>query len=502
MPDIISKLKQIRKNKTISFSKNYYKSEDNKTIMGETSFKEILFLDYRETEAGSNPREYKGLNKKTNEKIIKSLFKDHKNMFRFLHSGIIISIVNPNTKKTNAMEYDDCCLTNGNQTRFIILLSVLLKLYSANESLDGFNIKNFKKYLKDNFSDNFEVYSIISALKNNYINQFVKFFNSNQKYKNCFETMSLEEFLSAKLRIQLNLINNILEDLGDDSLDTYGIGTMIAEANNDTQNVSADDLFGNKNKEELKGKIFKDFIRKYNNDISIEFRAGELPEGTKKVHILVLLRSIIAAGILTKDKDIYKLTNQRTPVYTLFQKLLKKDENETIKVISKLIPFLYNIRSEFIEPLLKKIKEEYIRKYKEKAVNNDLDSTTIAEEARRVQNSDAELEKLIRRKISYNIEHIVPVVIFKIRDIIKEDSAHNIDLTLESNKYKDFFKGLVEAVYNNYIKMKLSGVQTSFTADVRSEKYYQAGDSAYIAFKSAYGFDESDYIKNNRKIIK
>ena len=79
-------------NNNISFSEPFYMSNDNKTIMGEVPFSEILFLDYRDTEAGSNPREYAGL-KKTNENIIKSLLKDYGNMFRFLHSGVIVSLV-------------------------------------------------------------------------------------------------------------------------------------------------------------------------------------------------------------------------------------------------------------------------------------------------------------------------------------------------------------------------------------------------------------------------
>ena len=39
----------------ITFSEPYFISQDKKTIMGEVPFSEILFLDYRDTEAGSNP---------------------------------------------------------------------------------------------------------------------------------------------------------------------------------------------------------------------------------------------------------------------------------------------------------------------------------------------------------------------------------------------------------------------------------------------------------------
>ena len=119
--------------KEIHFQEQFYYSKDRKTIMGEVAFSEILFLDYRDTEAGSNPREYTGL-VKTNINIIKSLLKDPYNMFRFLHSGIIASLVNP-VVKNDIIEYDDCCLTNGNQTRFIILIIVFMKLLFNTNSL-------------------------------------------------------------------------------------------------------------------------------------------------------------------------------------------------------------------------------------------------------------------------------------------------------------------------------------------------------------------------------
>lgn len=116
---IINELKNNAKDKKITFSENFYISSDKKTIMGEVAFKEILFLDYRDTEAGSNPREYIGL-KKTNLNIIKSLLKDYKDMFRFLHTGFVVSLTDVQNEPNFTIRYADCCLTNGNQTRFII----------------------------------------------------------------------------------------------------------------------------------------------------------------------------------------------------------------------------------------------------------------------------------------------------------------------------------------------------------------------------------------------
>ena len=121
MESSIGELNDISNSKKLTFPEKFYFSSDQKTIMGEIPFKEILFLDYRDTEAGSNPREYNGL-KKTNKDIFKSLLA-HQEMFRFLHSGIIISLTDTKiSEEKREIKYGDCCLTNGNQTRFLILI--------------------------------------------------------------------------------------------------------------------------------------------------------------------------------------------------------------------------------------------------------------------------------------------------------------------------------------------------------------------------------------------
>ncbi len=56
MEEIIKDLIGTAESNKIIFSEPFFLSEDSKTIMGEVPFKQILFLDYRDTEAGSNPR--------------------------------------------------------------------------------------------------------------------------------------------------------------------------------------------------------------------------------------------------------------------------------------------------------------------------------------------------------------------------------------------------------------------------------------------------------------
>ena len=117
----------------------------------------------------------------------------------------------------------------------------------------------------------------------------MNFLLNDNKYHNLFKAIDLESFVNSKIRIQLNLVSNILEDLEDES-DAYTVGTLIAEANNDTQKVRADDIFGNKYKTELGSKIFKKFMTEYANKVEIEYRFGEITDKKDKVHILTLLQ--------------------------------------------------------------------------------------------------------------------------------------------------------------------------------------------------------------------
>ena len=304
MDNLISELKQISNSKKLTFPEKFYFSTDRKTIMGEITFKEILFLDYRDTEAGSNPREYNGL-KKTNKVILQSLL-SHAEMFKFLHSGIIISLTDVEISDTKqVIKYSDCCLTNGNQTRFIVLIITLLKLFSSNQNLSSINSKNYNSFVKNTFGDSPKILAILHRVSFSKISQVVAFLKDNTKYFNKFRDMELNSFLNLKVRIQVNPINFIISDL-EEKLDEYSVGTMIAEANNDTQNVRTDDIFGNKYKMDLETYLFNIFNKINKDKVKIEYRFGEVSDGADKVHILTLLRPIIATGILTKEKKIFE----------------------------------------------------------------------------------------------------------------------------------------------------------------------------------------------------
>lgn len=483
--------------KKLHFPDRYLISKDKGTIMGETIFKDILFLDYRDTEAGSNPREYNGL-KKTNLEILKSVLVDYKNMFRFLHSGTIVSLTGLKEIDKDSISYENCCLTNGNQTRFIILILTLLKLYSQNHDINKLEKTSFNKFIKDTFNES-EVSDFLFFLKFVRVSEILNgFLKDNGKYFDLFKKMDLNEFLNSKIRISVNVLDRIIE--GIETLDEYKAGTLIANANNDTQNVKVDDIFGSKHKKELETHLFKEFTKKYGDTVKIEYRMGEIPEKKEKVHILTLLRPVIATGILTKENEIFKLSNQRAAIYSKFIKLfrnLDKAQKTTI-AISKIIPLLYNTRETYVTPLLKLTRDRYYREYTEKALMGELENSSIGERIK-VENGDLneDSKKVIKSITNHNIEHIFPVIVYTIRNLIALDSDGNAELKVPSNECEKFFKSLISTVYKKYIELKLQGATGSITDIIRKPDFFKSGDGAYETLKTVLNLKESSFVKDN-----
>ncbi len=503
METIIKNIKDVNKNKKIKFDDKLYVSKDGKTIMGEVKIGEILFLEYRDTDAGSNPREYYGL-KKTNIEILKSILA-HRNMFRFLHSGLILSlsesVIN---EEENSINYDECCLTNGNQTRFLILILTLAKLFCIQSNLNKIEEKKYREFVKNNFEDNPRIFSLVNSIKFVKVNEIVDCLLKNTKYLNEFNEVNIKDFLATKIRIQINLLDQITSDLKGEKLDNFSIGSLIAEANNDTQNVKVDDIFGNKYKRELADYLFGRF-KKVFKEVAVEYRMGEIAD-KNKVHILTLLRPVIALGLLTKEKDIFEYTNQRAIVYKLFEKLLRdKEKNKkTIDSTSKLIPLLYKIRTDYVIPQLEMHRRNFAREYTAKAVSGDLYSTVFDKQILSAKGDEKEIRKIIERNINYNIEHIMPVLIYRIRKLFKESEFTNdgVELVIvDEQQISQIFKGLTETLYKKYIDLKLQGLPSSLTTVVRSADFYSKGEEAYIVLKSTLNFTETDYIDRNKRIL-
>lgn len=208
--------------------------------------------------------------------------------------------------------------------------------------------------------------------------------------------------------------------------------------------------------------------------------------------------------ISNKEKDIFKLTNQRYPIYKLFEKLLRKENaDNTISIISKLIPFLYEIRTDYVVPFLVNYKRTLIREYKMKALSGELDSPVLKKEIYEAKENEEEIEKIIKKAVAYNVEHIMPVLIFRIRKLINENtSTGKLYLNVPNDEIKKtLFKSLIETIYDSYVIMKLKGLPSSLTTVVRESDFYDFGREAYKVLLTQNSLIESDYIEKNKHII-
>lgn len=134
---------------------------------------------------------------------------------------------------------------------------------------------------------------------------------------------------------------------------------------------------------------------------------------------------------------------------------------------------------------------------------DDLENSIIGKDIIEVKSDDSRLEKLIKNIVNYNIEHILPVLIFRIRRMIDEVPENgNIKLNIDKDKIFDFFQALIEVIYGKYVEKKLGGLPTSLTTLVRSKDFYDIGSEAYEILIRTYKVNESNFIYRNRILIK
>ena len=378
----------------------------------------------------------------------------------------------------------------------------LLKKFSKIHNLDKLNEKLYNDFLSKDFNNQNNILDFLKFLKFTKVGEVQRYLIEDKKHLELFKNLDLDKLLNTKIRITVNALETITQL--NEEMDEYQTGTLIANANNQTQNVKVDDIFGSKYKKELEEYIFKDFINQYKNSTKIEYRLGEIIEKGNKVHILTLLRPVVSTGIITKDAQIFKLSNQRAPVYSLFMKLLtnKTKASKTIDAISKIIPLLYHIRVTYVQNQLELQNKPYYREYIEKAINKELADTSIRDRIKTEKGKLTEdTEKVIKNIVSHNIEHIFPVVVYRIRNLIKIGSNNKVEIVIPQNKEEEFFKSITNSIYKKYIDAKLVGTTGSMTDTVRNPNFFKSGEEAYEVCKNMMNLKETTYIKENSFLI-
>ena len=152
-------------------------------------------------------------------------------------------------------------------------------------------------------------------------------------------------------------------------------------------------------------------------------------------------------------------------------------------------------------PQLDLLKRNFIREYTSKAIDGELENTIIHKDILSVKDDETLIERIIRKNVGCNIEHIFPVLIYRIRKLLKESDG-DIKIAITDTDTPKFLKSLIEVIYSKYVESKLGGLPTSLTTLVRSARFYQIGEEAYIWSKHHYGLEETYYIEKNRFIIR
>ena len=150
------------------------------------------------------------------------------------------------------------------------------------------------------------------------------------------------------------------------------------------------------------------------------------------------------------------------------------------------------------QKLLKETPKSSLSKYIKKSAKS-----MIKKEILEFRNDDDAIDNWINKNVDYNIEHILPVIIYRVRNLIKFDDVNDKCILTIPDKHMDkFFKTLVKVVYENYVKNKLKGLRTSLTTLVRSEDFYEAGSETYEALVGTLELQETNFVYEHRKLIK
>ena len=159
---------------------------------------------------------------------------------------------------------------------------------------------------------------------------------------------------------------------------------------------------------------------------------------------------------------------------------------------------MYETRQKYVVPSLQTHKRELIRKYKKQAFAGELEDTIISQEIYEAKGSEEKIEKIVKGIVNYNIEHIMPVIVFRIRKLFKETNTHELILTLPEDSLEKYFPIISDAIYDRYVEMKLKGLRSSLTTAVRDRNFYEFGTEAHTTFKRMNkNIEETDFIEKS-----
>lgn len=491
-------------------------------ILGETTIGQLLAVPAKDSEAGSNPREFQGMKSRTNKKILESFLKNHNRAFWALHSGVSMTVTNGRSEEESSslvLLFDDACLTNGLQTVTIGRILTLIKAYQLYTERDSIHTK-INRTMSDkwqeciNASFPAEISKQLVGINLEHVNSVLSWLHQdkNEKYLQLLNSMSLPDIINTKLSFKAVLLDELADLLRDEDSneesDLTRLGTKIAEANNETQRVDPGDIFGTGNKQWLNTHLFSALPK----NIKIEYRRYEEDRADVNqsvIHVLDLLRAILPTTFIverkpkTKVEDVASFVagyaNMREPIYNLFNRIIQIHQTKQHPEIERVVVILRNLMPAMAKTMAiaelfwneqrKKLNYERVNEWTPlrkttlgKQIFEDEDGTLLK------KNADTE----IRKFLSFSFANLFPIFVFATRSAIEVSE----DLSVQYEIEESTISYLVEEIYQNLAIVRLQSTLGSTSNLFRDSSLYR---SAALKFNLICKVQKKEYVDYTTK---
>jgi hypothetical protein len=510
--------------KDLGFGKIGYTKPCSEAVMGLAAFGQLLVVPYKDSAAGSNPREFQGMKSATNKKILESLLKNQKT-FWALHSGVTITVTSGiNDESAQELEYEDACLTNGLQTVTIARILAMIKAYQEDSNRSEIHTKinrNMSERLHECITKVFspDVVEQLSNIKLEHVNSVLNWLSSQDhaELRNRLNTISLKDLLDIKVSVKIMLLDNLVTESieGKEALALEKLGYDIAEANNETQKVEAGDLFGSHNQKWLKEELFKNIQK----PVVVEYRRlseDRSDTNQKIVHVLDLLRAILPTTLIIDDGDdndasfVANYANRREPIYNWFDRVISihRDDGDKRLEIKRNVGILKNLMPDLVEMifLVQRLWDKQRKEISFKTVNEwytlknavpALRTQIFEEQGSHLPKQDA--DNILKKYLGFSFANVFTIFVYATRRAIEIDDNFKVVYSLPEDKVGL----LITEIYRSLAKERLTKSILGSTSELfRNPDLYINAEHTFNLITKTANLEFHDYIHQYQLKIK
>ena len=502
--------------KDLKFGVLRYSDPSPQALLAATTMSQLLSVPYKDSDAGSNPREFQGMKSGTNKKILESLIKHHNTTFWALHSGVSITAINARVEE-GILQFDDACLTNGLQTVTIGRILTLVKTYQQFTGKSEIHTKinqnmqdKWKDCIKKEFPD--DISKQLSSISMQHVNSVLNWLGLpvNETYLDLVNKMTLEDILNTKLSVKVVRLNELADLVAqvDDEPDLETLGNDIAEANNETQKVDPGDLFGTSNQAWLKKELFN---KKLDGAV-IEYRRGSedrSKNAARVIHVLDLLRAHLPTTFIVdpipEGEDLADFVadyaNRREPIYNWFSKVIKAHESGNPERINDVVTILRNLTPSLVKMMFRaqSVWDEQRKELSFAVVNEwtPLKKTslgTLIFEGQKMTKPNEKADAEIKRFLSFSFSNIFTIFVFATRTAIQVADDLNVTYDIDDATVGQ----MVRSIYKTLAKTRLKSTLGSTSNLFRDPEIYRASADQFKMVSEAKGNQYSDSLAKYR----